>query len=349
MNAYFRSGSMGVACITLAILVSDPAARVAHAGQAAAVVPAAAVTSATTTVRRAAIDEFDWATVKTTVQAVFGTNVDVGKGIRALLTKRVQEAGKFRVVERARVDTVLKEQDFGASNRVKQGTNARIGQVVGADIYLLGDITVFGRDDHDKRLALGSLGFGGPLGAVKIGSREQKAVVAINYRIVDAETSEIIDSGEARGESVRKSKGLGGIFGWSSGIVGGAVDMTSSNFAETIIGEAVIDATNKIAEAMNEKAATLPGRTVEIEARVADVTGHLVTIAAGSNQGVQVGQHFEVFKIVSEIKDPVTGEVLDNNVERLGELVIATVRERIASGQYTGAVAAKGALVRLKP
>jgi curli biogenesis system outer membrane secretion channel CsgG len=297
--------------------------------------------------RRAAIDEFDWATVTTSVQAVFGTNVDIGKGIRALLTKRLQEAGKIRLVERAKVDTMMKEQDFGASNRVRQGTNARIGQIIGADVYLMGDIVAFGRDDRDKRVNLGALGFGGPLGGVRIGKKEDKAVVTINYRLVDAETSEVIDSGEATGESKRKSTGLGGIFGWSGGVVGGSVDMTSHNFAETIIGEAVITATDRIAGIMNEKVPALPRRETDIEARVAAFTGNSVTITAGSNQGVEVGQQFDVFRIVSEIKDPVTGEVLDNEVQQLGVMTVSSVRERVATGVYVGQpVSSKDGLVR---
>jgi hypothetical protein len=50
---------------------------------------------------------------------------------------------------------------------------------------------------------------------------------------------------------------------------------------------------------------------------------------------------------VSQIKDPVTGEVLDNKTEHLGVLVINSVRDRIASGTYTGsAVTNKDGLVR---
>ena len=226
------------------------ASSFAPAGTAAAPAPGSAPAPAAdprASMRRAAIDEFDWATVSTAVQAIFGTNVDIGKGIRALLTKRLQDAGRMRLVERAKVETVMKEQDFGASNRVRQGTNARIGQILGADVYLMGDIVAFGRDDRDKRFSLGSLGVGGVLGGVRIGKKQDKAVVTINYRLVDAETSEVIDSGEASGESKRESKSLGGIFGWSGGVVGGQVDMTSQNFAETIIGEAVIEATDKLA------------------------------------------------------------------------------------------------------
>jgi len=298
--------------------------------------------------RTAIIDEFEWAAVKTNAQAVFNTQIDVGKGIRALITNRVATAGKIRIVERAKINTVMKEQDFGASNRVKQGTNARIGQIRGADVYIMGDIVAFGRDDRDQRVNVGAIaGVPRVFGGLRVGKKEDKAVVVINYRIVDAETSEVIDTGEARGESKRTSKGMGGMFGVGSTAAGGGIDMTSSNFAETIIGEATVDAVDKITAAMNAKIPGLPKKQIEIEALVADVAGNTVTLAAGSNDGINVGDRFEVFKILSEIKDPKTGEVLDQKVEKSGEMVIATVRERIATGNYTGgAVAAKTSVAR---
>jgi curli biogenesis system outer membrane secretion channel CsgG len=343
------------------IAAMDPASATSAAAPASAPAPSSAPAVATAPApvapapasaaadarRTAAVDEFDWAAVRTVSQSVFGTNVDIGKGIRAMLVKRVQEGGKMRVVERAKVNTVLKEQDFGASNRVKKGTNARIGQVRGADVYVMGDIVAFGRDDTNKRVRLGTFGIGGIASGVAVGKKEDKAVVVINYRLVDAETSEVIDTGEARGESKRESKGIGGMFGYSGGAAGGGIDMTSSNFAQTIIGEATIDAVDKIAAAMNAKIPGLPKKEVDIEARVADVSGGVVTIAAGANEGVAVGDRFEVFRIVSQIKDPVTGEVLDNKTEHLGVLVINSVRDRIASGSYTGsAVTNKDGLVR---
>jgi curli biogenesis system outer membrane secretion channel CsgG len=326
----------------------EAVATAAPAAEAPTAAPAAPAALTREQMRRAAIDEFDWATVRTSVQAVFGTNIDVGKGLRALLTKRVQEGGKIRIVERAKAETLIKEQDFGASNRVKQGTNARVGQILGADVYLMGDIVAFGRDDRKQSVNLGGAGFRGAFGAaIRGASQEDKAVIVVNYRLVDAETSEVIDAGEARGESKRKSKGFAGIFANSRGVAGGGVDMTSSNFSETIIGEAVMDAADKLAAIMNDKFGNLPRRELDIEARVANITGNAVTIAAGSSQGVATGDRFEVYRIVKEIKDPVTGEVLDNEVARLGELTITTVRERVATGTYKGAaVTAKDGIAR---
>jgi curli biogenesis system outer membrane secretion channel CsgG len=333
---------------------SSPAAQPAAPASALAPTPptsAPGTPDPKSQLRRAAIDEFDWATVQDAVSKIFNTRVDIGKGIRALLTKRLQDAGKIRIVERAKVNTIMKEQDFGASNRVKKGTNAGIGKIMGADVYLMGDIVAFGRDDTDKRIGLGAITnkAGGLLGKIKIGKKKDKAVVIIDYRFVDTETSEVIDSGEARGESSRESKGIGGLFGISGTAVGGSVDMTSSNFAETIIGEATIDACNKLAEIINTKVPSFPMKQVDVEARVADVNGPMVTIAAGSNDGVLVGDRFEVFRIISIIKDPETGEALDKQVEKTGDMVITSVRERVSTGQYAGSpITSDKGLVRKK-
>src|SRR5207253_1420703 len=103
------------------------------------------------------IEPFDYSTVMTSVQAIFGTQQNIGTGIAAMLTTRVTQDGKFTVVERRKVANLTKEQDFAASNRVKQGTGARVGQIRGADLTLMGDIVVFGRDDRKVGGAAGAI------------------------------------------------------------------------------------------------------------------------------------------------------------------------------------------------
>ena len=121
---------------------------------------AGAAVAAGQTKRSVAVDEFDYSAVMTAAQAIFGTQVNLGAGIRALLVKRIAQDGKFTIVERAKVNTLIKEQDFGASGRVKKGTQARIGQIRGADYTLMGDIVVFGRDDRSTRVGGGVGGLG---------------------------------------------------------------------------------------------------------------------------------------------------------------------------------------------
>ena len=81
-----------------------------------------------------------------------------------------------------------------------------------------------------------------------------------------------------------------------------------------------------------------PGdRTADLDARVADVSGNVVTINAGSGAGLAAGQTFTVYHKGKEIKDPTTGEVLDVQTTPIGQLTITTVRERIAMGNFNGA------------
>lgn len=285
--------------------------------------------------RVVAVEEFDYSAVMTAIQAVFGTQVNIGTGIRAMFTKRIHQDGKYRIVERAKVAKVMAEQDFGASNRVKKGTQAKIGQIIGSDAILMGDVVIFGRDDKGKSVG----GFGvGPrvLSTVKFGSKEEKAVVSINFRLVDAESSEVIATGEARGESARKSKGfaLAG-YGARGGGAGG-IDMTSANFGETIIGEATMAAVEQLAKQLSEQESKIQPRNMEVETRVAEVNAPSLYLSAGSTDAVQKCDRFEISRILREVKDPGTKEVIDVVTEPVGEMVVTEVRDRIAIGTFAG-------------
>ena len=285
--------------------------------------------------RTVAVENFDYSAVMTYVQAIFGNHLPVSQGIQAMMVKRIAQGGRFTVVERRKIENVMKEQDFGASGRVARPTAAKIGKIRGADLMLMGDVVIFGRDDQVKRGAGGASvgGFGIAGGGAKA---DYKAVVAMNYRIVDSESGEVIQTGEARGESKRQSK-AGGLALLVGGFrLGGASDMQSSNFAETIIGEAVMDCVDKLAEQVNQQSAGIGAKQIEISANVASVSGSTVYITAGTNAGVQVGDRFEVSRLGKAIKDPATGEVLDQESNLIGTLTISTVREKIAIGTYTG-------------
>lgn len=296
-----------------------------------------------------AVDAFDYSTVMTSVQAVFGTQVNIGQGIRALMVKRIVDTNKLTVVERAKVDNLMKEQDFGVSGRVKQGTQAKIGEIRGAKLALMGDIVTFGRDDEKKGGSLGGIG-GGLVGRIGAGRKTDKAVVVLNYRIVNIETSEVLTAGEAKGESKRTSTSIGGFMGGWRGAGGAQVDMTSSNFAETIIGEAVTAAVDQLAADLAGKSDMISSNIpkVSIEARIAAITGNSVTINAGSTGGVTAGMEMDVLRVGKEIKDPVSGEVLDVETTPLGTLKITSVRDRVASGEYSGPAAKVGDMVKTK-
>jgi curli biogenesis system outer membrane secretion channel CsgG len=297
------------------------------------------------------VDPFNYSAVMTSVQAVFGTNQNIGQGIKSMLVTRMSKAGNIIVVDRATLQQVLQEQDFNKSNRVKQGSGARIGKINGADLILAGDIVIFGRDDKKKGAGVAAVGalcrFCGL--ASKAIKSDDKAVVAVDYKLIDAETTDVLYTGEARGESKRSGFNMSA-FGAAYWRAAGAanVDMTSSNFTETIIGEATQDCVNKLADQLAQQTAGLKRAAREVEATVVDVSQGSLMISAGTPDGVVAGDVFEIFRPDREVKDPTTGEVLDRAVTKIGEMTVTTVRDKVALGSYAGSPAAVKYIARKK-
>jgi curli biogenesis system outer membrane secretion channel CsgG len=285
--------------------------------------------------RRLAVQPFDYSTVRSWVTFWFNSDVNIGQGIRAMLTARMHQSKNITLLERTNLDTILAEQNLGSSGRVNQGTKAKVGRISGADCILFGDIVIFGRDDTTKHKGIGAAigGFGGGLLTM---NKEEKAVVGINLRIVDAESGEVIETAEARGESSRKSKNWGALLGGKGNGAGAASDMTSSNFAETIIGEATSNAVDKILVFLEGRIPQLPLKARSVEGRVANITASSIYLTVGADDGVMPGDRFDILQIKNEVIDPATRQVLDVEVEKVGEMVIDTVREKVASGHYGG-------------
>lgn len=268
----------------------------------------------------------------------FNNNVNIGDGIRAMLVARMHQAKNVTLLERTNINDVMTEQDFGASNRVRKGSQARIGNISGADCLLYGDIVIFGRDDTTKRKRLaGFIQPFSPLGAVVATlNKAEKAVVGITLRIVDAETGDVLETAEARGESSRSSKDYAGLLGVKGAAVGAGSSMTSSNFEQTIIGEATSNAVNNIVQILETRIPQFPAKARNLDGRVARIDASNVTLNIGSQDSVIVGDRFEILHIKREILDPTTKDVLDVDAVKVGELVVGNVREKTASGTYGG-------------
>jgi hypothetical protein len=59
-------------------------------------------------------------------------------------------------------------------------------------------------------------------------------------------------------------------------------------------------------------------------------------LSVGGKDGVQVGDHFEIHQILSQVRDPQTKEVIDVQTVKVGDFVAGTVRDNVAIGQYGG-------------
>ena len=236
-----------------------------------------------------AVLDFDYGTVRSAVQAYFGTDQDVGKGISLLLEQKLVQDGKYRVIDRNAMDKILKEQNFSNSDRVDPTSAAKIGRILGVSAIITGTITQFGRDD--KHVGVGGGGYGlGKYGLGGIGKNDSKAVVNVTAKLIDINTAEILAVCTGSGESKRGGFKLGGGGGGWTGGGGGAVDMGSSNFGQTILGEAVNASVANLGQQLDDKADSLPTVKVVVSGLVADVEGNTLILNVGTKAGVKVGR-----------------------------------------------------------
>ncbi|MGH9378271.1 MAG: CsgG/HfaB family protein [Terriglobia bacterium] len=292
--------------------------------------------------KRVAVLNFDYATVQSEVSAIFGANQDVGKGISDLLVNQLVKSGNYIVVERSAIDKVLGEQNFSNSYRADPTTAAKIGRLLGADAIILGSITQFGRDD--KTQSLGGGAFGGitrKYGLGGIQRRKAKAEVGLSARIVGVDTGQILAVAEGQGESTRSGESLLGAGGGDGSGAGAGYSMGSSNFANTILGEAVHEAVNNLAQQLGQDANQLPTEQKTISGFVADASGNPLILNVGSKAGVKVGDQLGIYRKVRDIKDPVTGKVIHTIENKIGEVKITGVDALSSEGQFTGSSPAK--------
>ncbi len=294
------------------------------------------------TKKRVAVLDFEYGTVRNSAASVFGTDRDIGKGVADMIIDRLVKGGVYSVIERTHLDKILGEQNFSNSDRADASSAAKIGRLLGVDAIIIGSITQFGRDDSSIGVAGGALGgFGRKYGLGGVQKKDSKAAVGLTARVVNTDTAEILISAQGKGESNRSGASLLGAGGGSGTAAGAGIDMTSSNFGSTLIGEATNTAVTALAGQLQQQSGAIQGKKVTINAQVADVAGDVLILNAGTKGGIKVGDKLEVRRKIREVRDPASGKVIRSIVDKMGEVVITEADEQSSVGKFTGATPPK--------
>lgn len=274
--------------------------------------------------KRVAIMDFDYATVHSSSAAIFGQDIDIGKGIADLLVNDLVKDGTYSVIERKALDKILAEQNFSNSDRANPASAAKIGKMLGVDAIIVGSITQFGDETQNRNIG-GAGGNWHGFGAGGFGHKKTKAIVGISARLVDIDTGEILGVADGKGESSRSSTSLLGGGGNWSGFGAGHADFGSSDFQSTIIGEATKLATDQLSSGLVADNAKLEIRQIVVEGLVAAVDSGQVILNVGAKSGVKVGDQLNVERVTREIKDPATGKVLRKMTSPVGVVKVTDV------------------------
>jgi curli biogenesis system outer membrane secretion channel CsgG len=231
-------------------------------------------------------------------------------------------SSKFSVIERDKLNLVLKEQHLAQTGAVDPATAAKVGKILGVKYIILGGIDKFNVDN--TKAGLGRLGVGGNL---------MQSNATVSLRIVDSTTAERVIAISGDGQ-VKKGGGF-------------VKDASFSKDAEWGIASETIDAAAKevvkklttgdyLARVSN---AAVPGGL--IEGKVIKVEGNQAYINLGSSSGIKMGDKFTVFNIGEALIDPDTGAKLGASEKQIGTGSVVELQDKFAVIQFTGKAAAK--------
>lgn len=238
--------------------------------------------------------------------------VEFRNAIDEKLAQKLLETGRFIVLERQSMEALLQEKTIKEENTGQ----SQKGKTIPAQALVRGKLTDFtlARRGSGLGVNIGSLG--------RVGGSVSEAKVAINITIFNVDTSELMASAEAAGKASSSS------FRISTGSNFGFTDFAT--FEKSPLGEATTKALDATVQKILEKLGDQPW-----SAKVADFdsASKEVTINAGSDTGVQVGDTFELQHVTRVIKDPETGAILGVRTAKTGRIRIKEVQAKFCIGE----------------
>lgn len=256
-------------------------------------------------------------------------NKGVGDGVSDMLTTALVKSGNYRVIERAEIDRILNEQDFGQSGRVTQQSAAQMGSVLGVEIAVIGSVSEFGYKKGET---------GGAIRGLGVGVSNQSATVGVDVRMVNTTTGEIVTA-----ENVRKQKSAKGLKLRTNKLN----FKDRKDFDESLVGKAAREAIEDIVSMIDNNA-----NNIEWQAKVITEKAGVVFINSGDADGLKIGDVLSVYSKGEDLIDPDTGISLGSVDSKIGEIKITD--SSIGNGKASkcsivqGTGFAKGNFVRLK-
>jgi curli biogenesis system outer membrane secretion channel CsgG len=226
----------------------------------------------------------------------FETSALTNKFITALVNTH-----KFDIIERQRVDELIGEMQMSESGLMDPSRAAKAGKMIGADFFLMGEISVFAVNVEWRRIPNTSKW-----------SRLITAQIIVDMRIVDTRTSRIVaaDRGEARQE----------------------VRSMHDAQVETVFPPDMVDTLQRqLCDALTIK--TIDG---VYPIRVIGFSGGVVSLNRGDGGGLEVGQTLDVFSEGQEMIDPDTGESLGSEEVKIGTIRVTEVLARFSKAVPVG-------------
>lgn len=235
----------------------------------------------------------------------------IGDTFGAVLTDSLNQTGRFIVLGESDMRSeAMAEQDLGEEGRLAGGKKKpRVGYMTPAQLIVKGEITHF---QHSTTGGSGGIRIKG----FRIGGGKDTAEINAVIYVVESTTGQVLASKKVVGKADRTALGVGFTDkDWSADAKG---------FKKTNVGKAVEAAIDEAVEFITEQIEDILWSGSVVLAK-----DDKIYINRGGREGVQKGQTFVVGN-VEEIRDPDTGELLDESMNAVGRIEVVTVKKKLS-------------------
>jgi len=128
-------------------------------------------------------------------------NPQVASNLQDMFISELRSTGAFHVLERKEINLVLSEQDLSASGRVSKETLVKMKKIKGAKYLIAGTVSAFEMSNSTG----GGISFKG----ISLKGKKTKVYIAVDVKVIDSETGEIVDTRTIEAKAKGRSIGVG--------------------------------------------------------------------------------------------------------------------------------------------
>jgi len=228
----------------------------------------------------------------------------IGKTVANILVNELVKDGTFTIIERNQLDKIFSEQKLSVSGTMDPSSAVKIGKLLGVTAVVTGSVNQFTVDTKTT-------------GALGIGITTNTGRVAVTAKIIDTSTGEILFSAEGSGHE--ESKGIQ---------VGGFFNTSDAGFENSLLGIATKKALSVVLAEINKQQATFKDPVISGSIVYIDDGAKTILTDLGKESGIENGQKLYILRMIKEIKNPRTGEVIKVINDNVAEVQILSVDKK---------------------
>ncbi|MDR1973693.1 MAG: CsgG/HfaB family protein [Bacteroidales bacterium] len=211
-------------------------------------------------------------------------NDPIGKQALDVLSAKLAESNKFILLERVDIDQIEKELKL---------SNQNVMPTVGAEFLIIGSVTEYGRKVTGES-------------NLSSRSKTQTVQVAVNLRLVDVSTGQVIYSEEGKGEAATTAK--------VSKFTGNGV---VADYDATLDDKAISAAISQLVENIINRCSDKAWRAYFLSS-----DENTTIVSCGKSQGVSVGDIFNIIEKGQKVTNPQTGMQIELPGKIVGKIKI---------------------------